>query len=128
MTKMASQFNLGANDLTASIPSELTRLTESSYYFSLHSNSKMNGTIATEFGLFTKLTQILHFYNLDLTGSIPSQLGNMPFTASTGYYFNLALNKLTSTIPTELGRPAFQRSFYLNSNELTGEEVASSPS
>ncbi|KAI8831378.1 hypothetical protein BC829DRAFT_409745 [Chytridium lagenaria] len=58
----------------------------------------------------------LYLYNNQLTGSIPSQLGNL---RNLTYLF-LYNNQLEGTIPQELGNLRILRELYLENNYLSG--------
>jgi hypothetical protein len=61
-------------------------------------------------------------YN-QLTGSIPSQLGQLTLMHS---YLFASFNKLTGSLPSQLGRlTGFSRGFQLNDNALCGEVISS---
>jgi len=77
--------------------------------------NKLTGSIPTELGNLTHLTG-LDLRSNKLTGSIPSELGNL--TQLTELY--LHSNKLTGSIPTELGNLTKLTELYLHSNKLTG--------
>ena len=57
------------------------------------------GTIPTEFGLLTEVTDLSLFANA-LTGTIPTQLGLL---AQMSDNFDISSNSLSSTIPSQLG-------------------------
>ena len=61
-------------------------------------NNSLSGSIPSELGNLTELTT-LRLYNNSLTGSIPSELGNL--TELTTLY--LDNNTLSGSIPTQLG-------------------------
>lgn len=65
---------LGANDLTGSIPPELSNLS-TLWYLSLHSN-RLSGTIPPELGNLPEL-QVLYLNANQLGGEIPSSLVNL---------------------------------------------------
>ena len=76
---------------------------------------ELGGSIPRELGSLTKLTQ-LDLYNAELTGSIPRELGNL--TNLT--ILRLQGNGLSGSIPRELGSLSNLRYLNLGYNELTG--------
>ncbi len=106
-------LELGSNDLTGTIPTELGNLTNLIYLY-LGSND-LTGTIPTELGNLTNLTN-LDLESNDLTGTIPTELGNL----TNLIYLTLGSNDLTGTIPTELGNLTNLTWLDLESNDLTG--------
>jgi len=78
-------------------------------------NNQLSGSIPTQLGNLTKLTFLDLYYN-HLTGSIPTQLGNL--TKLTTLY--LPGNQLTGSIPSELGNLKNLTFLALYDNELTG--------
>ena len=61
-------------------------------------------------------TTVLNLYNQGLTGSIPSEIGNL--TNLKKLY--LSYNDLTGSIPPEIGNLTNLTSLHLESNQLTG--------
>jgi len=82
---------------------------------SLYSN-KLTGSIPSELGNLTNLSW-LFLDNNKLTGSIPSELGNL--TNLTALF--LENNKLTGSIPSELGNLTNLTALSLHYNKLCGE-------
>ena len=78
--------------------------------------NNLSGTIPTELGNLTSLTE-LGFYNNELSGEIPTELGNL--TSLTE--LDLALNNLSGEIPAELGNLTALTELILTGNELSGE-------
>ena len=78
-------------------------------------NNGLNGTIPTELGNLTNLTELWLAQN-QLTGNIPTELGNL--TNLTSLY--LIINQLSGSIPTELGNLTNLTSLSLGVNQLTG--------
>ena len=58
----------------------------------------------------------LDLYDNQLTGTIPTELGNL----ANLLHLQLTRNQLTGSIPTELGNLANLESLWLNENQLTG--------
>ena len=81
----------------------------------LRSND-LTGSIPTEIGNLTNLTN-LGLYGNDLTGSIPSEIGNLTYLIS----LYLSSNQLTGSIPSEIGNLTNLTDLFLSSNQLTGE-------
>ena len=108
-----TNLNLGSNELTGSIPTELDQLTQLQM-LNLHRN-QLTGPIPTELGQLTQL-QVLNLYTNQLTGPIPTELGQL----TQLQVLNLFTNQLTGPIPTELGQLTQLRSLSLFTNQLTG--------
>ncbi|MEN8218678.1 MAG: leucine-rich repeat domain-containing protein [Pseudomonadota bacterium] len=79
------------------------------------SSNQLTGSIPTELGNLSNLKE-LWLYGNELTGSIPRELGNLSVLIDLG----LSLNDLTGSIPTELGNLTNLNFLYLSSNQLTG--------
>ena len=110
-------LDLSNNDLTGSIPPELSNLAA---LRELHlGGNDLTGSIPPELGNFTALESLRLGYN-DLTGEIPAGLGHLAALES----LDLFNNDLTGPIPAELGRLAALKSLNLSHNHLTGEIAA----
>ena len=79
------------------------------------SSKSLTGTIPSELGNLSSLASLI-LRNNQLTGSIPSELGDL----STLTHLYLSSNRLTGTIPVELGDLSTLTHLYLSSNQLTG--------
>jgi hypothetical protein len=77
--------------------------------------NQLTGSIPTQLGNLTNL-QVLNLHRNRLTGPIPSQLGNL----ASLVYAALNANQLTGSIPTELGSLTSIQSLFLDENRLTG--------
>lgn len=84
------------------------------------------GTIPTELGLLTLVTQLDFSKRSDFSGPIPTELGSL---TAMNTIFDVKSNKLSSTLPTQLGgafaamAPAqgyFWQGFRVEFNSLTG--------
>ncbi len=80
----------------------------------LHLNG-LTGSIPTELGNLSNLNR-LWLYSNQLTGSIPTELGNLSNLEDLWLYSN----QLTGSIPTELGNLSNLEDLLLYSNQLTG--------
>jgi len=79
-------------------------------------SNKLTGSIPSELGNLTQLTWLELPYN-KLTGSIPTELGNL----TQLMWLDLDSNKLTGSIPTELGNLSQLMYLDLQNNKLCGE-------
>jgi len=75
----------------------------------------LTGTIPSELGNLSNLTY-LNLRSNELSGNIPSELGSL--TKLTYFYLNS--NSLSGTIPSELGNLTKLTQLYLGNNSLTG--------
>lgn len=88
---------LAANHFTGTIPSVLGNLSPSASVLHLHQNL-LEGTIATELGLLTHLSELI-LSNNTLKGTVPSTLGQL----QDMYMLYLSHNSdLSGTLPSEL--------------------------
>ena len=108
-----TRLDLGSNNLTGSVPSELGNLTGLEF-LTLWSNN-LTGSIPAELGNLTALRD-LRLWSNDLTGSIPVELGNLTALRN----LSLSSNSLTGSIPAELGNLAALSDLNLTGNELSG--------
>ena len=79
------------------------------------SSNELTGEIPSKIGNLINLTS-LDLDNNELTGSIPSEMGNLTNLS----YLNLGQNGLTGTIPTEVRNLVNLTTLNLHYNELTG--------
>jgi Leucine-rich repeat (LRR) protein len=79
------------------------------------SDNQLTGSIPTELGNLSNLTR-LDLSGNQLTGSIPAELGNLSNLEELWLFYN----QLTGTIPTELGNLSNLETLILSSNQLTG--------
>ena len=107
-----TQLALGDNQLSGNIPdlSSLSNLQDLYLY-----SNQLSGIIPSQLGNLTNLIG-LYLYSNQLSGTIPSQLGNL--TNLT--YLGLNNNQLSGTIPYQLGSLTNLKYLYLYSNQLTG--------
>ena len=72
------------------------------------------GSLPSQFGRLTALSNDFHLEGNKLSGSVPSQLGNLLLISSAFY---LSENSLTGILPSELGRLVVTSEFSLASNQ-----------
>ena len=77
--------------------------------------NQLTGSIPTELGQLTQL-KVLNLYSNQLTGPIPTELGQL----TQLQLLNLYWNQLTGPIPTELGQLTQLQVLNLTENQLTG--------
>jgi len=106
-------LNLGYNQLTGSIPSEVGELTNLIRLY-LNSN-QLTGSIPPEIGDLTNLAD-LSLYNNHLTGPIPHEIGNLENLIN----LFLTSNQLTGSIPSEIENLTNLNWVSLYNNHLTG--------
>ena len=80
------------------------------------SSNELTGEIPSKIGNLINLTS-LDLDNNELTGSIPSEMGNLTNLS----YLNLGQNGLTGSIPSEIGDLGNLLTLYLSNNQLSGE-------
>jgi Leucine-rich repeat (LRR) protein len=107
-----SSLNLSSNQLSGTIPMQLSYLTELQT-LNLSSN-QISGTIPKELGTLTKLTEFDLGAN-QLSGSIPADLGGLTNLTE----LDLSSNLLTGPIPTVLGDLTNLTRLDLGNNLLT---------
>ena len=88
---------------------------ENTTYLNLF-NNQLTGSIPSEIGNLTNLT-FLYLTNTQLTGSIPSEIGNL----TNMEYLYLYNNQLTGSIPPEIGNLTNLTDLRLHDNQLKGE-------
>jgi Leucine-rich repeat (LRR) protein len=79
-------------------------------------SNKIEGEIPTTLGLLTNMEIFTISVNRNLSGPIPSELGNL----NKVRFFNLENNKLTSTLPPSLSQFSELIVFFVDSNMITG--------
>ena len=89
--------SLGRNNLSGTIPSRLSDLSELKELYL--NNSNLTGEIPADLGSLSKLER-LHLYENRLTGEIPSELGNLQRIIT----LNLRDNDLSGKLPSGLGQ------------------------
>ena len=118
-------LNLGANQLTGTIPAELGNLASLEW---LHLwNNQLTGAIPSELGNLSSLT-VLNLGGNQLTGTIPPELGNLTkltrLTLSGNRQYSPEMRTyeggLTGAIPAELGNLSSLQELRLWGNQLTG--------
>ena len=134
-------LKLGHNNLTGPITPELGNLTNLTHLY-LYGND-LTGSIPPQLGNLTNLTD-LHLYGNKLTGTIPPKLGNLTKLEhlnldSNSYSWRTFYpelerdyqqtgprtdrgrgNRLTGSIPAELGNLTNLKTLHLHGNDLTG--------
>ncbi|KAF8662939.1 hypothetical protein HU200_055523 [Digitaria exilis] len=135
-------LDLSTNRLNGSIPREVLKLPQLSFYLDL-SNNSLSGPLPTEVGSLVNLNQLLlsgnqfsgtipdSLGNCILWGSIPQSLKNLKGLALLNLTMNklsgsipdalLAHNNLSGLIPTVLQNLTLLSKLYLSFNDLQGE-------
>jgi hypothetical protein len=113
------RLRLEDNNLVGSLPSELALLSDSLLHLRFK-DDMLTGTLATELGLLTNV-EFFQFYNTDLRGTIPTELGRLKMKSDNGTAFYLEGNSLSGTIPPEVvAFPGVQYLSLAYNNDLTG--------
>jgi hypothetical protein len=108
-------LDLGINMLSGSIPAEFA-LSTSLKYFIVNSNG-LYGEIPVQFGQTESNLKFLWLYGNQLTGPIPTQLGNI----STLRQMIFESNMLTSTLPATLTNLTLLQILDVSSNLIEGD-------
>jgi Leucine-rich repeat (LRR) protein len=82
----------------------------------LVSGARITGSIPTEFGLLTQLSNLDLSDNIYLSGVLPTELA----TLSNLEYFNIGGSSISGTIPSEFGQLQSLEELYLSAPFLTG--------
>ena len=111
LSRLTEMFflSLYSNEITGPIPPELGNLSDLGYF--VLSSNNLTGPIPPEFGGLANL-QTLELAGNDLTGPIPPTLGRL--TKLT--YLDVAYNDLTGTVPPELAGMTSLESMLLTNN------------
>eukprot|EP00592_Proboscia_alata_P002286 CAMPEP_0194367408 /NCGR_PEP_ID=MMETSP0174-20130528/15479_1 /TAXON_ID=216777 /ORGANISM="Proboscia alata, Strain PI-D3" /LENGTH=806 /DNA_ID=CAMNT_0039143119 /DNA_START=77 /DNA_END=2497 /DNA_ORIENTATION=- len=117
--KSLDTLDLSYNFISSTIPPSISTLTKLKNLY-LGGEGAITGTIPTQLGELSRLEELFIFDTL-VTGAIPSTLGNLENLEGLGLY----ANGLSSSIPTELGNLAKLHVLYLDENDLTGDIPAS---
>ena len=110
-----TSLTLGANSLSGTIPSFIWSLAQLTH-LDLGVNS-FTGAISTEIGNLIYLSELYIDTNDGVTGTIPSQIGNL----QNLLILSLSDNSLSGTIPSTLGNLVQLTELYLSNNALSGE-------
>lgn len=114
LQRMAGSLNLGRNNFTGTIPSEIGLMVEPAQLGENH----LTGTLPTQIGLLTSATY-LQFSSNQLTGTIPTQLGLLAQSTNLKGLF-LSGNQLEGTLPSELGLLSQMTNLHFKENKFTG--------
>ncbi|THG12717.1 hypothetical protein TEA_026844 [Camellia sinensis var. sinensis] len=115
-----ARLYLYENDLSGPIPPEMRNLVNLVKLYMDTNN--FTSPIPSTLGKLNKLTvlhfslTLLHLGNNKLSGSIPKELGNLKFLNDT----ELSENQLSGLIPTSLGNLSKLEILFLRSNQLSG--------
>lgn len=107
-------FGYSSNNLNGTLPTEIGDLSEITN-ITINFNDQLTGSIPTQIGNLSKLTT-LSFWNNNLNGTIPSELGNCTNLET----LSLEDNQLTGNIPANFANLTAMKSFWINGNYLSG--------
>jgi len=107
-------LDLSKNQLTGTMPREMFLLTSLKELYL--SDNLLAGPFPTEFGLLTTLIRLTLRANVNMFGTVPTELGRL--TALEGLY--LAGTQLNGTIPSEMALLTSLREAYWETNQLSG--------
>jgi len=115
------KMQLNQNDLCGTIPTEIGLLTDLTD-IRLHKNS-LTGTIPTQVGMLTKVKLMRMDVN-SLSGPIPSWFGLMTSYGSSNLQFKLYTNELCGDIPDEVSSMSGGNKFSITSGNSLGTPCA----
>ena len=101
-----------ANNITGSMPQELSELTELT---SLIVTAGLTGSLPTEIGLLTSMTRLM-IRSPTLVGTIPSQVGLLTALVD----LHIWDTSITGTLPSEFGQLTELQTIDLEKNDLSG--------
>ncbi|CAB9511606.1 Leucine Rich Repeat [Seminavis robusta] len=104
-----------ANSMEGAIPPEISLLGKSLQSIKVIWQLELRGTIPTEFGLLTQLTQ-LTLAVTNIAGSIPTELGQL----QSLQILHLSAIRIHGQIPSEIGRLRNLSEFAVTETDLTG--------
>ncbi len=110
-------LELDINNLNGSLPPELGLLSSALESITLSGgpDSKLSGTIPTEFGYLSRL-KTFNIQNNAISGTIPSEIGNWQALTK----IDLSQNSLRGELPTQIGKLSELNFFVVSNNELSG--------
>lgn len=112
-----TSLSLTSNDLSGTLPNELSLLTELRT-FQFRGESSIFGSLPTELGALTKL-QLFAVEGTQITGKIPSEIGQMRLLD----FLDLSNNVHTGNIPTDLGSLESLQYFDIHGNKGISGQV-----
>ncbi|RWR97300.1 MDIS1-interacting receptor like kinase 2-like protein [Cinnamomum micranthum f. kanehirae] len=110
-----SVLNISDNALYGEIPPSPFASWINLVSLRLHNNLLINGSIPSEIGVLTNLTQ-LDLYNNQISGSIPPSIGNLSQLVALG----LQDNEIFGLIPQEIGNLTKLNVLTLSNNNIRG--------
>mmetsp|Transcript_6932 Transcript_6932/g.10118 ORF Transcript_6932/g.10118 Transcript_6932/m.10118 type:complete len:383 (-) Transcript_6932:158-1306(-) len=113
MLSRLETLNLGMNNITGTIPSDIGMMTK---LRTLRiENNKITGSIPPEFGLLTTLVTLRLEHN-NIVGIVPSEIGMMTELRD----FSLSANEISGTVPSEIGKLKELQYLSLFGNNMSG--------
>eukprot|EP00546_Thalassionema_frauenfeldii_P002499 CAMPEP_0178935198 /NCGR_PEP_ID=MMETSP0786-20121207/24367_1 /TAXON_ID=186022 /ORGANISM="Thalassionema frauenfeldii, Strain CCMP 1798" /LENGTH=764 /DNA_ID=CAMNT_0020613229 /DNA_START=20 /DNA_END=2315 /DNA_ORIENTATION=+ len=107
-------IEMGGNEYNQEIPSEIARLPELTNFYC--DNAALTGTLDF-IELMPVIFELWIDINPDMSGSIPTSIGTKFRTLES---LSLTENNLTGRIPTEMGNLRYMQALWLYDNDLTG--------
>ncbi|MCD9559883.1 hypothetical protein HAX54_018211 [Datura stramonium] len=120
--RMLQYLEVGSNPLNGVLPNSIGNLSSTIENFYI-ADAHISGFIPASTGNMSSLTTLL-FHEINLTRSIPSEIGSFPLSFANLIsleFLDLSLNALSGTTPKCLEKLSYLKAIDVSFNDLEGE-------